>query len=156
MTTTTQLDKKSLWQTFGIFFAIFFAIIIPIFSYISRSVFGAVASFPSGWAFLFIIMGWVGAVVLSKGVAAIYTLGWQMNWLKTGHTTVPCWLLAVFCASAIAHFSPVLPNTEQLYFAQHKSEFEHQVELVKQGHAPETFGDTPHSSSRGHLKDLSL
>lgn len=141
MEKTNGDSTKSLSKTFGIFFAIFGAIIIPVSIYTSRSVVAKVMSFISLWWFLAIFISLIISILFCIVVASVYTSGWRFGRLKPRNTNVPRLLLAVLCASLIAYFAPVVPTPEQLYFEQHKSEFEQQVELIKQGSSISHFGN---------------
>jgi hypothetical protein len=137
----TRSSEKPLRKTLGIFFAILGAIIIPVYIYATRSMLSKVISFISLYWILVFIFGVVISLLFSITAAAVYTLGWRFSWLKPGYTNVPRLLLAMLSASLIAYFAPVVSTPEQIYFNQHKGEFEHQVELIKQGTSIDHFGN---------------
>ena len=141
MINTDHDGGKSLRETFGIFFAIGGAIIIPICIYISRSIFAETITFNSFWQIFSFFLCLVISILFTIVVATVYTLGWRFHWFVSGTTNVPRLLLAVFCTSLVAYFAPLLPTPQQSYFAQHKSEFEHQVELIKEGSSIDKFGN---------------
>jgi len=141
MTIKSQSSEKSLRKSLGIFFAIFGAIILPVFIYTTRSMLSQVMSFISIYWILVYIFSLIISILFSILIATVYTSVWRFRWLKSGHTNVPRLLIAVLCASLIAYFSPVVSTPEQLYFDQHKSEFERQVELIKQGSNIDHFGN---------------
>ncbi|MBI1278282.1 MAG: hypothetical protein GC179_09165 [Anaerolineaceae bacterium] len=143
MEDTTKDRRKSLRRLIGIFFAVLGAIIIPISIYITRTTlaFGAIYSAPIQGVFIFV--GLITAIISSIVIAIIYALGWQLGLYKAGHTKVIYLLLAILFASLIAKLVNVFPSKEQMYFQEHKEEFEHQVELMKQGQTinhPSHFG----------------
>jgi hypothetical protein len=134
-------SAKSLGKTLAIFFAILGAIIIPVCIYISRSLIAKVKFLSSIYSLPAIFVGLIVATLFCIVVALVYTLGWRFRWFKSGYTTKPRLLLAILCATLIAYFSPVVSTPHQLFFDQHKNEFEHQVELIRQGSSIDHFGN---------------
>ncbi|MEP7290070.1 MAG: hypothetical protein ABI947_30345 [Chloroflexota bacterium] len=133
MTENAQLSKTFLVEGCTRFAVMFVILIVPVLIYTSRSVISKIVIYPFDMQIPFIFGGWIGAISLSIVASAIYAAGRMFGLLKPRHTKMLRMVIAVIGAIAIAQFAPITATDEQIYFDQHRDDFQHQIELIQQG-----------------------